>query len=91
MIFTNRAQKYFFNALLLSASSIALRAIGVAFNAYISERLGAQGMGLLTLMGGIFGFSITLAAAGINLGVHETLGILNVPETEGEVYDRFVV
>lgn len=69
MIFTNRAQKYFFNALLLSASSIALRAIGVAFNAYISERLGAQGMGLLTLMGGIFGFSITLACSGINLAV----------------------
>lgn len=32
-----------------------------------------------------------VTAAVINLGVHETLGILNVPETEGEVYDRFVV
>ena len=65
----NRAQKYFFNALLLSASSIALRGISVAFNAYISERLGAEGMGLLTLMGGIFGFTITLACSGINLAV----------------------
>ena len=69
MIYINRAQKYFFNALLLSASSIALRGIGVAFNAYISERLGAQGMGLLTLMGGIFGFTITLACSGVNLAV----------------------
>ncbi len=69
VILINRAQKYFFNALLLSASSIALRGVSVAFNAYASEKLGAQGMGLLTLMGGVFGFAITLACSGINLAV----------------------
>ncbi len=31
-----------------------------------------------------------VSAAVINLGVHETLGILNVPETKSDVYDRFV-
>ncbi len=31
-----------------------------------------------------------VTAAVINLGVQETVGILNVPETDSEVYDRFV-
>lgn len=31
-----------------------------------------------------------MTASAINLGVSETLDILNVPETDGEVYDRFV-
>ena len=31
-----------------------------------------------------------VTASVINLGVHETLGILNVPETTSDVYDRFV-
>ncbi len=31
-----------------------------------------------------------VTASVINLGVHETLGILNVPETDSDVYDRFI-
>ena len=46
-----------------------MRGIGVAFNSYITSHIGAQGMGLLTLTSGIFGFAITLATSGINLAV----------------------
>lgn len=46
-----------------------MRAIGVAFHAYLSSRVGEAGMGLITLCGGIYGFAITFACSGINLAV----------------------
>ncbi len=65
----NRAKKYFLNAILLSCGTLFLRAIGVVFNAYISSKIGAQGMGLIALISGIFGFAITFGCSGINLAV----------------------
>lgn len=69
VILINRAKKYFFNALLLSLVSLVMRGVGVAFNAYVSSKIGPQGMGLLTLTSGIYGFAITFACSGINLAV----------------------
>lgn len=51
----------------MSATSLALRALGVIFNAFVSRRLGADGMGLFTLIMSVYGLAVTLAAAGINL------------------------
>lgn len=69
MIKINRAQRYFFNALLLSAVGIFMRTVSVAFNVYISGKVGAEGMGLLTLVSSVYGFAITFASSGINLAV----------------------
>ena len=46
-----------------------MRAIGVAFNAYLFSHIGDEGMGLITLCAGVFGFAITFACSGINLAV----------------------
>lgn len=69
MIKINRAQRYFFNALLLSAVGIFMRTVSVAFNVYVSGKVGAEGMGLLTLVSSVYGFAITFASSGINLAV----------------------
>ena len=45
------------------------------FNAYISSKIGPQGMGLLTLASGIYGFAITFACSGINLAVVRLVSI----------------
>lgn len=65
----NKTQKYFFNALMLSVVALLMRGISVVYNVYITEKVGAEGMGLLTLCGGIYGFGITLATSGINMAV----------------------
>lgn len=65
----NKLQKYFFNGLLLSLSGILINAVSVGFNTYVTSVLGAEGMGLITLTSGIYGFSITFATSGINLAV----------------------
>ena len=65
----NNYQKYLFNGLLLSCVALIVRAVSVSFNIYISNKIGAEAMGLLTLTGGIYGFAITFATSGINMAV----------------------
>ncbi len=65
----NKTQKYFFNAFLLSLVALIMRGISVSFGVYVTGKVGAEGMGLLTLCGGVYGFLITLATSGINMAV----------------------
>ena len=51
----------------MTVTSLLLRTLGVAFNAFVSRRLGADGMGLFTLIMSVYGLSVTLAASGVNL------------------------
>lgn len=64
----SRTRRYFLNALTLTLTALVMRGVGVAFNVYVSNRVGSEAMGLYSLLGGVYGFSVTLGAAGINLG-----------------------
>ncbi len=61
------AKRFFKNGILLTLTSLLLQIVGIVYNAYISNEIGADGMGLFTLIMSIYGFSVTLAASGINL------------------------
>lgn len=63
------AKQLFWNALLLSAASLLMRTVGVSFQVFVSNRAGAEAMGLFSLLSGIYGFALTLATSGIHLGV----------------------
>lgn len=60
-------QKFFINGIVLTGSSFFLRAMGVAFNAFVSQKLGADGIGLFTLIMSVYGLAVTVAASGVNL------------------------
>lgn len=60
-------RKFFLNAIILCAVSLLMRTIGVSFNVYVSNRAGAEAMGLYSLLSGIYGFAMTFATSGINL------------------------
>lgn len=64
-----QAKQLFWNAMLLTASTLLVRTVGVSFQVYISTRAGAEAMGLFSLMSGVYGFALTLATSGIHLGV----------------------
>ncbi|MBO5842530.1 MAG: oligosaccharide flippase family protein, partial [Clostridia bacterium] len=70
---TSRTGRFFYNSLLMVAVSLAMRAIGVGFNAYVAGRAGAQTMGLYALLSGVYGFAVTLACSGIHLGTTRTV------------------
>ena len=62
-----RLKKFLANGTIMTAVALALRALSVAFNAYISQKIGAEALGLYTLLGSVYGFALTLALSGINL------------------------
>lgn len=62
-----RLRKYLANGVLLTAVTLLLRGLSVAFNAHISQKIGAEALGLYTLLGSVYSFALTLALSGINL------------------------
>ena len=64
-----RAKKLFWNAMLLTLASLLMRTVGVSFGVVVSGRVGAEAMGLFSILSGVYGFALTLATSGIHLGV----------------------
>ena len=64
-----RLRRFFLNAVLLGATTIFMRSVAVIFNAYISGKIGAEGMGLYSLITSVYGFAVTLATSGVSLAV----------------------
>ena len=60
-------RQYFLNAILLTLVTLLIRTVAVSFNVYVSNLAGAEAMGLLSLVGGVYGFAVTLATSGIHL------------------------
>ena len=63
----NKNGQFIINAVYISAVNILLRCVGVSFNAYVSAKIGAESMGLYTLVMSVYGFAVTLAVAGIGM------------------------
>ncbi len=74
-----QAKQIFWNALLLTGASLLMRTVGVAFGVAVSNRAGAEVMGLYSLMSGVYGFALTVATSGIHFGVTRV-----VAETVGQ-------
>lgn len=64
----SRTRNLFTNAISLTLTALTIRAVSVIFNVYISNIAGNEAMGLYTLLGSVYAFSITVACASINLG-----------------------
>jgi stage V sporulation protein B len=62
-----KKRQFLINGLMLSAVSLLLRAVGVSFNAYLTNRMGDMGTGLYLLVMSVYAPALTLATAGINL------------------------
>ena len=58
-----RVKQFITNALILGSVTILMRSISVVFNAYVSGKIGAEGMGLYSLVTSIYAFAVTLATS----------------------------
>lgn len=80
----DRQKKYIFNAVLLSAVSVIIRAVTVSFNAYVTRKIGTEAVGLFTLVMSVYTFAVTLAVSGVNLAaVRITSKSLALCESKG--------
>jgi len=64
-----RFQRFLYNAVLLTLTSLGMRGIGVLFNRFLITRIGSAGLGAFSLMMSVYGFAVTVASAGIHLAV----------------------
>ena len=80
-----KGRRFLYNAVLLAVVNIALRLIGVSFNTFVTAKVGAEGMGLLTLVMSVYGLSVTVAASGVNLAAVQ-LTARALAESEGESF-----
>ena len=80
-----KGRRFLYNAVLLALVNIALRMITVSFNTFVSAKVGAEGMGLLTLVMSVYGLSVTVAASGVNLAAVR-LTARALAESEEEKY-----
>ena len=64
-----RFKVFVFNTLILIATSLVFRIIDIYFTSYISQKIGAEMLGIYQLIMSVYLFGITLATSGINLTV----------------------
>ena len=64
-----KVRQFFINTVILTVGSLILRMIGIGFSAWISRKIGAEGMGLFQLIFTIYNMASTLATSGIYLAV----------------------
>ncbi len=69
---TNR-RRFFLNGILLTLVGLAIRSVSLGFNSFITQAVGAEGIGLFTLIGTVYSFAVTFATSGISLTVTRTV------------------
>lgn len=65
----SRLKSFAKNAAMLVSVALIMRTVGVIFNAYAANKIGAEGMGLYSLVMSVYVFAVTIATSGINLAV----------------------
>lgn len=73
-----RTRQFIKNGVVLALAAILMRTVSVAFGAYVSESVGAEGMGLYSLIMSVYTLGVTFATSGVQLAttrlVAEALG-----------------
>lgn len=65
----SQLQRYVKNAAVLMGAGLLGRSVSLLFNGYISQKIGAEGIGLFSLVMSVYGFAVTFATSGIHLAV----------------------
>ncbi len=55
------------NTLILTATTFLMRTIGVSFNIYLTNKIGASGIGLFSLVTTVYTMAVTFSTAGLKL------------------------
>ena len=63
----SKLRNFAVNAGILTATSLSLGIVGVAYNAWLTRNLGSTGMGLFSLMMAVYRFAVTFACSGSGL------------------------
>ena len=62
-----RTKRFFVNGIILGCTTVFLRGVGVSFNVYITNKIGAEGIGLFGLIMSVYMLATTVASSGASL------------------------
>ena len=62
-----RARDFIINTAIMTVTSLLLQGISMAFNVYISNKIGAQGVGLFSVIMSVNGLMVTLSTGGVHV------------------------
>ena len=82
---SDNRKRFFKNGLMLTAVGLAMRSVGMVFNSYITKTIGAEGIGVYTLIMTVYAFAVTFATSGINLTVTRLVAAALGEGNEGSV------
>ncbi|MFQ9147555.1 MAG: hypothetical protein ACLR5G_04520 [Eubacteriales bacterium] len=77
---TERKLRFFRDGAVLTATGLFMRVVGVAYSAFLSSRLGADGLGFWTLITSVCSFALTLASSGLGLAATRLSASAGTPE-----------
>ena len=63
----SNARRLLINTVLLTSTSLIMRTVSVSFNVYLTNIIGAEGIGLFQLVSTVYAMAITFSVAGIRL------------------------
>jgi len=78
-------KKFFMQGVLLTAISLILRVTNIAYRSFLSQKIGAEGIGLYQLIFSIFMLAVTLSTSGISLAVTRMVTAAIVTEKRGTI------
>lgn len=58
-----RLKVFIFNGIILTATSVLMRTVGMFFGVYISNKIGTEALGIFSLITSVYMFSITVATS----------------------------
>lgn len=64
---TERGVRFFRNGTVLALSALLMRTVSVSFGAYVTGKIGPEGMGLYSLIMSVYTFAVTFATSGVQL------------------------
>ncbi len=76
-------KQFFKSGAMLAAVALFMRGVSLLFNSYITKKVGAEGMGLLSLTMSVYAFAVTFATSGISLAVTRLMAAA-LGRSEGE-------
>lgn len=80
-----KKQLFIKNAVLLTTTTLITRSVGVWFRVYMTNKIGSQGIGLLSLIVTVYMFAVTLATSGVTLVVTRLVTDFLVQHNNGAV------
>lgn len=80
-----KKREFFINTLILTMAFLIMRIINIGFRAYLSQKLGAEGIGLYQLIFSVFTPAVAFAASGISLTVTRLVTKASAENNPGQI------